>query len=230
MSSYRNKRNILLSPEKKYSQTFATPFHRKAHSIIKQRKTNDSEDIKILYFMPPINERQLSLSLTPNTDFIKSCKTFSSVRTAPTIRTAKHIKIKKSDHIEQFFNTKKVAFFKNHVHIIDNRLNLMYSEGNEQFLKKLKKKDPEKALLNENALDNVNKKINYLKNRICFMKKIVDYSYPHLVLAKNKEEKKNRIKIKQAKVRDYKEADQRVKELEDQQCRYIMKSINFEKV
>ena len=230
MSTYRNKRNILLSPEKKYSQTFATPFHIKAHSMIKNRNTNDSEETKILYFMPPINERQLSLSLTPNNNFIKSCKTFSSIKTAPTIKQTKHIKMKTSDHIEQFFNSKKVAFFKNHVHIIDNRLNLMYSEGNEQFLKKLKKKDPEKALLNENALVNVNTKIDYLKKRICFMKKIVDYSYPHLVLAKNQKEKKNRIKIKHAKIRDYKDADQRIKDLEDQQSRFIMKSIHFEKV
>lgn len=230
MSTYRNKRNILLSPEKKYSQTCSTPFHAKSHSMIRNRNTNDTEEVKVLYFMPPINERQLSLSLTPNNNYIKTCKTFSSVRTAPTIKPTKHIKVKTSDHIEQFFNSKKVAFFKNHVHIIDNRLNLMYSEGNEQFLKKLKKKDPEKAILNENALDNVNRKIDYLKKRICFMKKIVDYSYPHLVLAKNKQEKKNRIKIKPAKVRDYKEADQKMRDLEEQQSRFIMKSIHFEKV
>ena len=87
--------------------------------MIKNRNTNDSEETKILYFMPPINERQLSLSLTPNNNFIKSCKTFSSIKTAPTIKQTKHIKMKTSDHIEQFFNSKKVAFFKNHVQIID---------------------------------------------------------------------------------------------------------------
>lgn len=75
--------------------------------------------------------------------------------------------------------------------IVDNKLNMRYSENEEQYKKIIEK---EKKLLlakgkrvkNRNISEHINIKIDEIKKRIRFMKGIIDFSYPGFVLTKIK--------------------------------------------
>ena len=78
---------------------------------------------------------------------------------------------------------------------IDNKLNIYYAENEELFKKKLKKineKMRKKGKKEKNAFfpNSIEYKLDKLKNKIKFMRKIINYAYPEMVLARIREANK----------------------------------------
>ena len=78
---------------------------------------------------------------------------------------------------------------------IDNKLNIFYAENEEKFKKKMKKineKIRKEGKKEKNAFfpNSVEYKLAKIKHKIKFMKKIVDYAYPEMVLTRVREANK----------------------------------------
>ena len=75
---------------------------------------------------------------------------------------------------------------------IDNKLNIIYAENEEKFKKKIKimneklKKEGKKEI-NSIFPNSIENKVALIKHKIKFMKKIVDYAYPEMVLTRIRE-------------------------------------------
>ena len=135
-----------------------------------------------------------------------------------------------------------VERFKNREKLMNNRLNLIYSENIEQYQKLYSKRITNKKLVNENLFDaterenNVIGKVNYVKNTINFIKGVVDYSFPEVILYKINIESKN-IKELQDKRSDsfripFEREDNLLKKLNKKKTEKLSKSfsiINFNK-
>lgn len=79
---------------------------------------------------------------------------------------------------------------------VNNKLNIIYAESEEKFKKKiynLNRKFRKQGKKEKNAIcpNSVENKLNGIKNKIRFMKKIVDYAYPETILTRLREENKN---------------------------------------
>ena len=75
--------------------------------------------------------------------------------------------------------------------VVDNKLNMRYAENEEQYKKIIEKE--QKVLLsqgkkvkNKNNSEHINIKMNDIKNRIRFMKGVIDFTFPGFVLTKIK--------------------------------------------
>ena len=135
-----------------------------------------------------------------------------------------------------------VERFKNREKLMNNRLNLIYSENIEQYQKLYSKRITNKKLEYENLFDaterenNVIGKVNYVKNTINFIKGVVDYSFPEVILYKINIESKN-IKELQDKRSDsfripFEREDYLLKKLNKKKTEKLSKSfsiINFNK-
>ena len=78
---------------------------------------------------------------------------------------------------------------------VDNKLNIFYAENEEKFKKKMKKineKIRKEGKKEKNAFfpNSVEYKLAKIKHKIKFMKKIVDYAYPEMVLTRVREANK----------------------------------------
>jgi hypothetical protein len=78
---------------------------------------------------------------------------------------------------------------------LDNKLNIIYSEDESQYQQKLKKLNSIYRKLGKKKIYNMElsqseNKVKSLQKKVDFMKKIVDYAYPDMVLAKIKEHDK----------------------------------------
>ena len=79
--------------------------------------------------------------------------------------------------------------------IVDNKLNIFYAENHKQYNKNLikfneKLKQKGRRVLHEVGPTPTEIKMNSIKNKMNFMKKIVDYAYPNMVLARVREKEK----------------------------------------
>jgi len=79
--------------------------------------------------------------------------------------------------------------------VIDNKLNIFYAENHKQYDKNLikhneKLKQKGKKILHEVGPSPTEIKLKKLKNKMNFMKKIVDYAYPNMVLSRVRESEK----------------------------------------
>ena len=93
-----------------------------------------------------------------------------------------------------FYDDKKKDKLKNK-EIIDNKLNIIYAENQTQYYKNLVKfnsmlKQNGKKILHEVGPTITDIKLGKIKNKMNFMKKIVDYAYPNMVLARVRESEK----------------------------------------
>ena len=75
--------------------------------------------------------------------------------------------------------------------VIDNKFNMKYAENEEQYRKIIEKeyeilRAKGKKIKKKNVSPSIKLKLNEAKNRINFMKGIIDYSYPGFVLSKIK--------------------------------------------
>ncbi len=79
--------------------------------------------------------------------------------------------------------------------VIDNKFNIIYAENQKQYDKSLMKfneklKAKGRRILHEVGPTPIEGKLNIIKNKMNFMKKIVDYAYPNMVLARVRESEK----------------------------------------
>ena len=93
-----------------------------------------------------------------------------------------------------FHDDKKKYLFKSN-EIIDNKLNIIYAENQAQYYQNLVKfnnmlKQNGKKILHEVGPTVTDIKLSKIKNKMSFMKKIVDYAYPNMVLARVRESEK----------------------------------------
>ena len=211
----------MASNRKTFALTYASPsFHAKAQSVLtgtpRFKKTQST-------FYPKLNDNN-GYCNTQSNYIINSCLTNSTIKSQNTPRHARTI------DYDKFFFRDRIPAHKKRMISIDNRLNLMYSDNVEQFKKNLRKKDPEKAFLNEKAVENVKGQISQCKKEIFFIKKVVDFTYPKIVMAKNKREKLKRMKIKPICIYDFKQADENVKQQEKNKLMFIYQSFDIKKI
>lgn len=79
--------------------------------------------------------------------------------------------------------------------ILDNKLNIIYSENEHQYQKNLNKLNQIYKTLGKKKIYNIEpsqseNKVKNLQKRVEFMKRVVDYTYPDMVLTKIKEQDK----------------------------------------
>lgn len=211
----------MASNRKTFALTYASPsFHAKTQSVLtgtpRIKKTQST-----LY--PKISDNN-GYCNTQNNYIIHNCLTNSSTKSQSTPRHAHTL------DYDKFFFRSRIPPHKKRIFSIDNRLNLMYSDNVEQFKKNLRKKDPEKAFLNEKAVESIKGQISQCKKEIFFIKKVVDFTYPKIVMAKNKREKLKRMKIKPVCVLDFKQADENAKQQEKNKFMFICKSFDIKKI
>ena len=96
---------------------------------------------------------------------------------------------------KKIFNNGERKKLPNKYTIIDNKLNIFYADNHKQYYKnlmkhnaKLKKKG--RKILHEVEPSSTEIKLNTIKSKMNFMKKIVDYAYPNMVLARVRESEK----------------------------------------
>lgn len=75
---------------------------------------------------------------------------------------------------------------------LDNKLNIIYSENEDQYIKNINKLNEIYKLLGKKKIYNIElsqseNKVKNLQKKVEFMKRIVDYTYPNMVLTKIKE-------------------------------------------
>lgn len=85
--------------------------------------------------------------------------------------------------------------------IIDNKLNMKYAENEEQYKRIIEREYKKllsegKKIKSKNVSPSINLKLNDAKDKIRFMKGVIDYSYPSLILSK--------IKLMQKKLNEHK--------------------------
>ena len=73
--------------------------------------------------------------------------------------------------------------------VVDNKLNMRYSENEEQYKKIIEKEqkmllEQGKRVKNKNISEHIKIKMDEIKKRIRFMKGVIDFSYPGFVLTK----------------------------------------------
>lgn len=121
--------------------------------------------------------------------------------------------------------------------IIDNKFNMIYAENEEQYRKIIEKEysrliSEGKKVKSKNIAPSIKVKLNESKNRIQFMKRIIDYSYPRYVLKKIKfmQKKLNEHKKKAYYLNSLNGMEKRNKdnqERNENRKEYLLKSINF---
>ena len=98
-----------------------------------------------------------------------------------------HIKRKlkeeeKNESYDRIYN--KIKLFRTRTHLIDNRLNLLYSENINHFHRDVINRKYVK--FNEDALNRDNKEIDEAHHKVKFLKNTIDYVFPKYVLAISK--------------------------------------------
>ena len=128
---------------------------------------------------------------------------------------------------KSFFNKKKG---------IENKLNIIYAENEEKLKKKIKKineKRKKEGKKEKNAIfpNSVEYKLGKIKNKIKFMKKIVDYAYPEMVLTRVREANKILENSRNMKnLPPFKFADYNLKQYNKNVTKELSKSLNINKI
>ena len=126
------------------------------------------------------NNKNIETQTLPNIDDFKS-NTFNYFKNNPL----------KSDDFYYKSVFKMKPLFRKIRPVVDNKLNMRYSENEEQYKKIIEKEQKillakGKKIKNKNISEHINIKMDDIKKRIRFMKGIIDFSYPGFVLAKIK--------------------------------------------
>ena len=120
---------------------------------------------------------------------------------------------------------------------VDNKLNIIYAENEFQFEDKIFKINKKllklgRKLIKPTQPNSEGRRLIKCQKKIQFMKKIVDYAYPNMVLARVREEKKklNKYKSLEQKLPSFKLADYNWKKKQKILDNSLTKSINVIKV
>ena len=124
----------------------------------------------------------------------------------------------------------------NKSNIIDNKLNIFYAENQIQYDKNLMKfneklKQKGRRVLHEVGPTHTETKLINIKSKMNFMKKIVDYAYPNMVLARVRESEKYYKKKESADINlpPFKKAEINEKQRNNILGNYLKQSIDIHK-
>ena len=136
---------------------------------------------------------------------------------------------------KKIFNDEERKKLPNKYTIIDNKLNIFYADNHIQYYKNLMKhnakmKKKGKKILHEVGPSSTEMKLNTIKNKMNFMKKIVDYAYPNMVLARVRESEKVYKKKNKSEIRlpPFKKAELSQKERNNMIGNFLRQSINVQ--
>jgi len=107
-------------------------------------------------------------------------------------------------HLKDLYLYKKIFFYSDKKKPVrsdkglDNKLNIIYSENEKQYLKNISKLNAIYKKLGKKKIYNIElsqseKKVNALRKKVDFLKRVVDYTYPDMFLTKIKEQDKTQI-------------------------------------
>ena len=119
--------------------------------------------------------------------------------------------------------------------LINNKLNIFYAENEYQYDKKLKKFNDKLRLKGKKIIHNVGPtkdqmKLDKIKTTLGFIKKIFDYSYPNMILARvRKQGKNNKRSLTENNIPPYKKAELLAKRKNDFLEKYLRMSIDVQK-
>ena len=119
--------------------------------------------------------------------------------------------------------------------LINNKLNIFYAENEYQYDKKLKKFNDKLRLQGKKIIHNVGPtkdqmKLDKIKTTLGFIKKIFDYSYPNMILARvRKQGKNNKRSLTENNIPPYKKAELLAKRKNDFLEKYLRMSIDVQK-
>ena len=160
-------------------------------SIIDSKSINENSISK--------NKNQMFIRNNPSTKYLKNKIKYIKLqknKKSHNINFKNNLLLKKGFE-DYLYGKIFVERFKNREKLMNNRLNLIYSENIEQYQKLYSKRITNKKLVNENLFDaterenNLIGKVNYVKNKINFIKGVIDYSFPEVILYKINIESKN---------------------------------------
>ena len=160
-------------------------------SIIDSKSINENSISK--------NKNQMFIRNNPSTKYLKNKIKYIKLqknKKSHDINFKNNLLLKKGFE-DYLYGKIFVERFKNREKLMNNRLNLIYSENIEQYQKLYSKRITNKKLVNENLFDaterenNLIGKVNYVKNKINFIKGVIDYSFPEVILYKINIESKN---------------------------------------
>ena len=136
---------------------------------------------------------------------------------------------------KKIFNDGERKKLPNKYTIIDNKLNIFYADNHIQYNKnlmkhnaKLKKKG--RKILHEVGPSSTEVKLNSIKSKMNFMKKIVDYAYPNMVLARVRESEKvyKKKNVSEIKLPPFKKAELSEKQRNNMIGNFLRQSINVQ--
>ena len=133
------------------------------------------------------NEKMRTISTSKSIKIKKVIEDKSFLTKLKKINVDFHIKRKikeeeKNESYDRIYN--KIKLFRTRTHLIDNRLNLLYSENIEQFHRDVINRKYVK--FNEDTINRDNKEINEAHHKVKFLKNTIDYVFPKYVLAISK--------------------------------------------
>ena len=217
IQSYYNRQNDLLNNTK--STSFPSIYMQRS-SINKtyypkhtQRSVKMVKDNIIIKDNSKMQEKN-DINKENNINEIKEDKNKNSKKILNKIQNDKErIILKNSQTSVKFTESKDEFFYKNifkfnninrkkkNVSVIDNKLNIFYSENTEQYNQKMNRINDillkrGKPMVHQGVEKNSKKNMEKMFKKIQFIKKIIDYVYPNMVLYKVKQEKKRMYKSK----------------------------------
>ena len=172
-------KTCLTTPKTNYKKTFRTPYYQTTY-FKDPYFLNDSNLQIQLQILREINKEDLD---------IESFASTSTNRTKyPVIIDNKNNKKENSDYFyKSVFKMKPI--FRKFRPIVDNKFNMRYAENEEQYQALIEKeakilKAQGKPVKKKNVSELIKFQMKDIKDRIRFMKGIMDYTYPGFVLTK----------------------------------------------
>ena len=174
-----------------------------SQKLIETEKTIDNDKINIKL----INENSNNNNIN-ETDTLKKQNIKNSFKNSLPKKKAEKFLIKGTNIISPFcdfardhYLYKKIFYYSEKKknlksdYCLDNKLNIIYSENEKQYKQNLIKLNEIYKKLGRNKVYNLEpseseNKLRGLKKRVEFMKRIVDYTYPNMVLTKIREQDK----------------------------------------
>ena len=205
---------------KSMSQKYTIDYDKKDknNTIIINKDTQETNNIKT------INKKDTTNLLSPNKKLLKDLYLYKKI----------------------FFYSDKKKTIKSEK-CLDNKLNIIYSENKNQYLKNLSKLNAIYRKLGKKKIYNIElsqseKKVKALRKKVDFLKRVVDYTYPDMFLTKIKEQDKSQIVKKHVPLNiitskiSRKHYNERKNEIAQGLCKslkikkYVFKNFNKQKV
>lgn len=133
--------------------------------------------------------------------------------------------------LDAFFLGEKSPMFRHKQSGLDNRMNLIFSQTKEHFVEQFRKRYPVKAELNKIAESGLQGQINGIKKKVCFMKNVVDFSYPLLIKNNSlKEQVRRTYKKRKIRMNDCEDVLNNRMKLQKENEKYYTQSITVKKM